>query len=413
MRWVSALSEAAALGTALAEVCAQVERALLAAPDLLLVFCTPHYAGEWSALPAALQARFPGAALIGASGGGVIGDGHEVEQRRGLALVAARLPGVGCHAFVLPPTGWQRDDDALAGPGEDEQADAEARAEAWRALVDLPESDLAPRLMVLLTEPFGGEADTLVAELQAAFPGLPIAGAIAGGAPFAGGAVLFCGDEAVPIGAVGLILSGALSAEVVVAHGCRAIGPPLLIGAAAGGVVRALDGRAPREVLRDLYESLDAHDRALFRRGLFVALEAEPEQVQHRDGAWYVRPIVGIDADHGGLTLGVDVRPWQVLQFVVRDARAAHDELAERLGRARAALRPDAALLLTCMGRGVQFFGRQDHDADLCRERLGPVPLGGLFSAGEIGPVGRRAFVHTVASVVVLLGEATAAVAPR
>ena len=53
-----------------------------------------------------------------------------------------------------------------------------------------------------------------------------------------------------------------------------------------------------------------------------------------------------------------------------------------------------AALLFACNGRGVGLFGAPDHDARTVRELLGQLPLAGLFCNGEIGPVGKRTFLH-------------------
>jgi small ligand-binding sensory domain FIST len=53
-----------------------------------------------------------------------------------------------------------------------------------------------------------------------------------------------------------------------------------------------------------------------------------------------------------------------------------------------------AALLFTCNGRGARFFGEPDHDAAVVEQLLGPLPVAGAFCAGEVGPVGGRAFLH-------------------
>jgi small ligand-binding sensory domain FIST len=49
----------------------------------------------------------------------------------------------------------------------------------------------------------------------------------------------------------------------------------------------------------------------------------------------------------------------------------------------------------------VGLFGREHHDAELVSRRLGTKALAGFHCAGEIGPLGKRSFVHThTASVV-------------
>ena len=58
------------------------------------------------------------------------------------------------------------------------------------------------------------------------------------------------------------------------------------------------------------------------------------------------------------------------------------------------------------MGRGAHLFGKPDHDSDLFRAKVGPVPLGGFFCNGEIGPVGGSTFLHGYTSAFALFREA-------
>jgi small ligand-binding sensory domain FIST len=86
------------------------------------------------------------------------------------------------------------------------------------------------------------------------------------------------------------------------------------------------------------------------------------------------------------------------VQFHVRDADSADEDLRRTLKREAAALGgcpPAGALLFTCNGRGSGLFAGPDHDAGLLAETLGQIPVAGFFCAGEIGPVGGRNFLHT------------------
>ena len=64
---------------------------------------------------------------------------------------------------------------------------------------------------------------------------------------------------------------------------------------------------------------------------------------------------------------------------------------------------PRGALLFSCVGRGAHLFGKPDHDSDLFQEKVGPVPLGGFFCNGEIGPVGSKTFLHGFTASLALL----------
>ena len=56
--------------------------------DLLVTFLSPHHTESAPRLPGLLARHFPGAMLVGCSGGGVIGAGHEVEDAPAFSLTA-------------------------------------------------------------------------------------------------------------------------------------------------------------------------------------------------------------------------------------------------------------------------------------------------------------------------------------
>ena len=108
--------------------------------------------------------------------------------------------------------------------------------------------------------------------------------------------------------------------------------------------------------------------------------------------------VPGADPESGAIAVGEQVEPGQTVQFHVRDARSADEDLRHALERAAGTLagRPAAgALLFTCTGRGARMFSAPDHDAGLVAEILGGIPVAGFFCDGELGPVGGRNFLHT------------------
>lgn len=389
MRWASALSQAQGSADAVAAAGAELARQLGGAEaDLILAFASPHHADAYEALPAAIAARFPRALLVGCSAAGVIGAGHEVEEGPALSLTAASLPGVTLRALVF-------------GDAPDDAADAsrETTAEAWRARVGVPAAD-DPQFIVL-ADPFTFDANALVAGLDAAYPSGRKVGGLASGGSGPGQHALWSGRSVQRVGAVGVALSGDVAVDTIVAQGCRPIGDPMPITRADRHVVRELGGKQPVAVMRAMYEALDKRDKELFKHSLFVGLELESGEIEFR-GDFLVRDIVGVDPNSGALAVGANVRPWQVLQFLLRDARTAAHDLSARLERFRGP-QPDGALMFSCTGRGHGLFGRADHDTDLFRARVGAtVPLGGFFCNGEIGPVGGQTFLHGYTSAFAL-----------
>jgi small ligand-binding sensory domain FIST len=117
-------------------------------------------------------------------------------------------------------------------------------------------------------------------------------------------------------------------------------------------------------------------------------------------GDFLVRNVLGGDPSNGAIAIGDLVDVGSTAQFQVRDAASADDELHRMLdGRVA-----DGALVFTCNGRGSRLFGRPDHDAEIVAEHVPPRAVAGMFCAGELGPVGRKNFLHGFTASVVLFG---------
>jgi small ligand-binding sensory domain FIST len=389
MRWASSLSRGSTAAEAFAEAAGAVEAQLGgSAPDLLLVFTSSELAPEYGRIAALARRRFPASLVAGCTAAGVIGDAHEAEEGPALSLTAAVLPGVALSAFHLDMT-------SLPPAGGSEQP--------WRSIVGAP-SEARPNLL-LLADPFSLDVRELIAGLDAAYPGAPKFGGLASGGAHAGGNRLLLGPDVHRTGALGIVLSGDLAVETVIAQGCRPIGDPMIVTRCRGGLLQELDGHPPARVLGELYGAVGERDRELMRHSLFLGIEMRADRVEYDPGELLVRNILGADEETGALAVGAELRPMMVAQFVLRDARTADDDLRRMLGK-RPEAPPAGALLFSCVGRGAALFGRPDHDTALFEERLGPAPLGGFFCNGEIGPVGGTTFLHGYTSAFAIFREA-------
>jgi small ligand-binding sensory domain FIST len=98
------------------------------------------------------------------------------------------------------------------------------------------------------------------------------------------------------------------------------------------------------------------------------------------------------------------VGPREKIRLHVRDGRAAIEDLEMLLSPQAFDTRAAGALLFACNGRGRMLFGEPDRDIATLQDALrGPVPAGGMFCAGEIGPVAGRNFQHGhTASIAIL-----------
>ncbi len=374
MKWSSTVSTEPDLEDAIVEAVSRVRQVLGQPPDLAAVFVSEHHRSGYDALPGELVRRLGARVVIGCSAGGVIGGGREVEQKPGVSLTAAVLPGVELAGFHVA------DVEELTQP-------------AWRRQLD--QLSTAPDFL-LLADPFTFDVETLIRGLDAGFPASAKVGGLASGGHQPGENVLYLSGKAHRAGCVGVALAGDVRVDTLVAQGCRPIGEPMFVTRRQGNVIFGLDGRTPLEVLQGIYAGLDRRDQERFRHSLFVGLVMREKSEVYRQGDFLIRNIVGLDAERGTLAVGAVVSESTIVQFHLRDAATSAADLEDILSQLapeqRSATR--GSLLFSCLGRGRHLYGRADHDTDAFRRHLGDVPLGGFFCNGEIGPVHGTTFLH-------------------
>jgi len=378
MRWLTVRSDAAATPTACRDVVAKLEDALGGdRPTVLLVFSAPVHAMAGESVRGALADAFLGAAILGCSGTGVIGGGREVEDDTALVVMAGVLPGVEAGTFHLPK-------ELVA---TDEPIDPDALGE--RMLVD-PDAD---PVLVLLADPFSCHVEHLLQAVDARFRRSPVVGALASGGRTAGTCRVLTEAATWSDGAVGLWMVGDIEMDVLVAQGCRPVGPVLTVTDSKGPVVTRIQGEAALPVLRAAIDELGGKDGHLFRRAPMVGWA---DGGTPGPDTWLVRPLLGVDPEKGAFAIGHHVDQGDALQLHVRDPAASVGELGDLAARWRSA-HPDGpagVLLLDCLGRGKGFYGQPDVDSRTLVEVLGPVPIAGFFGNGEIGPVRNRTWLH-------------------
>ena len=322
--------------------------------------------------------RIGAEAVVGCGAQGVVGAGRELEHG-GVAVWAAALPGARVEPFHL---------------------EAVRSGASSVALTGMPEVDGADALL-LLADPYSFPAEALLGEVAAERPGLPVIGGLAsaGGGP--GRATLILGDEVVDHGAVGVALAG-VDVHPCVSQGARPIGPEMVVTAADGSVIEELASRPALERLKEAIAELDFAERALASRGLLLGIVIDENKPDYERGDFLIRGLLGVDEESGALQVGERVRVGQTVRLQVRDGESADEDLRAALGRMPDD--PAGALLFTCNGRGSHMFDAPDHDARALDEAFGGAPVAGFFCAGEIGPVGRRNFVHGFTATMAVFG---------
>lgn len=377
MRAAAALSHAPEGGIAAAEAADAVGQRLAVGCDLVVVFVTPDHLEEVPSVVAAVEARLEPGVLIGAVAQGVLGDGEEVESGPAVSVWGADLDGHRPEPFRA----WsmRTPDGGIAVAG-------------W------PDPD-PEQVTLILADPYSFPASEVVARIGQQRPGHAIVGGLMTGGPQR--SRLLLDDRVHEDGAVGVVLP-ATGLSTVVSHGCRPVGHPFTVTAAERNRILELGGEPATDRLQELIDEVDEVDRHLLRSGgLHLGLVMDHQQDHYGTGDFRIRGVIGVDPDHGIITVGDLIDVGQVVQFQVRDGSSASEDLERRLVGAGPAA---GGLLFTCNGRGQRLFGVPDHDVSMVGSELGG-PVAGAFCAGEIGPVGVRSELHGFTASLLVFGR--------
>jgi len=344
-------------------------------PDLLVCFASRHHVGAFADIASGLRTILEPDVLVGATQYSVAGGPREVEDEPGLTVWAANWGGGNARGFALDVA---------------RQVDSEGNA---GVVVGGWPRDLTPgETVLLLADPFSLPVAELLAQCNEHLPGVHVVGGLASAGMMPEANRLALDDRVARSGAVGVVLPASVAPHTIVSQGCRPVGSPFTVTKAEGSVVFELGGQRALDRLGELIAMADERDRELLAGGLHVGVVVDEHKTEFERGDFLVRAVLAADQASGAITVGDEIAVGQVLQFHVRDADAADDDLRALLTIGADA---NAALLFTCTGRGRALFGRGDHDTSTVEELLGPVPLAGAFCAGEIGPIGGRNFLHS------------------
>jgi small ligand-binding sensory domain FIST len=381
MPFASALSTHPVPAQAVGEVTGQVlEQLGGASPDLAVLFVTRPHAGALEDAAAAVRKILSPGVLLGCAAESVVGNGLEIEEAAAVTLWA------GVIGDVAPIRLWAEPD-----------ADDAPQVAGWPS--SLP---FEPQGLLLLADPYTTPVEQLIKGLEDTQPGLVVLGGMASAARGPGGNRLVLDEHIYTSGAVGALIGPGARLSSVVSQGCRPIGRPLVVTKAERNVIYELAGEPALERLLEMVkDGMPERDVRLINQGLHMGLVIDEHQIDFGRGDFLVRNVLGADQSNGAIAIGDVVDIGTTVQFQVRDAESADEDLRQLLEARQA----DGALLFTCNGRGTRLFPEPDHDAQVVGELLDEPPLAGFFAAGELGPVGGRNFLHSFTASLALFED--------
>ena len=367
-RYGAALSEHPDSADAAGEVIGEILEAVGSSPDLAVLFTSASHRDAINEIADAVHQVLAPSALIGATAVSVIGGPLEVEERPAVSLWAASQ----C-------------------PAQPVRLEAVRSHEGW-AVGGMPAD--AEGTLLAIPDPFTFPSEALLKAGSA----VTVVGGLASAASRPGDNRLILNQEVYDDGAVGVLLDPSLEVRTVVSQGCRPIGQPFTVTQSEGNIVTEMGGRTAVDRLRETLLGLDEADRALVAKGLHVGVVIDEHKSEFDRGDFLIRGLIGADEQTGALAVGDAVEVGTTIQFQVRDAATADEDLRELMADTSAG----SALVFTCNGRGTHLFDGPDHDAAVVHEALERAPVAGMFCAGELGPIGGHNFLHGFTASVVL-----------
>jgi small ligand-binding sensory domain FIST len=363
--------------------------------DFGLLFMSSHFSEKADECSRAIREELAPRVLIGCTGEGVIGSEEEIERSPAITLAVAQFPNVELTPVVFPAVELQR-------------ARSEGRSPLENA--EVPDST---RLFLMVADPFTTPMDHLLDSYNETFPGVPIIGGLASGARPPGKNALIVNDQVLRDGAATVAFSGDVAVDVIVSQGCRPVGPALEVTDVRDNVIRHLEGKPPLDHIQDLVEELSGEDRELLRNGLFVGRAIDSSKEVLGRGDFLIRGVTGLDQKNGAIAVGDLIEEGEIVQFHLRDAATAREDLEMMLTPQSLFGQPSGAFLFSCNGRGTRVYDHANGDISSIREFFPRINLAGFFCAGEIGPIGGRNFLHGhTASLALIRPRSTPTVDP-
>ncbi|MDQ6616261.1 MAG: FIST C-terminal domain-containing protein [Actinomycetota bacterium] len=397
MRFASSLSTHPVTALATGEVIGQVIEQVGRHPDLAVLFVTRPHGGALEDAADTVSRLLEPTLLIGCAAESVVGNQREIEQAPAVSLWA------GLTGPIAPVRLWAEFEAAEFEPADDESGLAGLGDGRTPVIAGWPdELPFEPQALILLVDPFTFPVELLLRGLAADHPGLPVLGGMASAARGPGGNRLALNQQVFTEGAVGALIGPGVTVSSVVSQGCRPIGRPLAVTRAEGNIIYELAGQpALHRLLQMAKDGMSERDVELINQGLHMGLVIDEHKVDFGRGDFLIRNVIGADRSNGAIAIGDAVEVGTTVQFHVRDAEAADEDLRELLADRHA----DGVLLFTCNGRGSRLFDKPDHDAGVIGDLMGDPPISGFFAAGELGPVGGRNFVHGFTASMALFEE--------
>jgi len=341
----------------------------ISSPDLVILFVSSHYAEDYSSLVREVYRRTGAGCLIGTSSRGAIAGRESYECEPGLSIIAFWLPGA-----TLTPVRLHQDMLDTIDAGDASQFPAPDEVNGW----------------ILFADPYRMDAQDALLRMRTRYAGVPFIGALSSTTAQDRQVWVFLDEHVYDEGGVAVALGGPYTLQVAISQGADPVGQPWTITGVERNRITTISNRPALDVLNDVVSAYPEGERERVFQNLMLGFPMSEYHDAFYRGDFVIRGLLGVDEERGELIVGSIPRCGQTVQFQLRDAASSSLDTQQALVDARAMIGEGEAVggvLCTCRGRGRAMFGRSDHDACAVQAVFRGLPVAGMFSFGEIGPV--------------------------
>ncbi len=347
--------------------------------SLGLLFISPRFFSHAAQILELVQVHARVPLLAGCSSASLIAGDQEIEEKPGLALGLYYLPEAALQPFRFT------------------QAQLEQAGETgyWQR-----ESRIAPETIngwLVFADPFHLDSEAWLQSWNEAYAPRPVVGGLASGEPSEPSTQVYLNRDVFEDGGVAIAVGGKVRLASVISQGCTPIGETWTITRAERNFIHQIGNRPAYEILAETFNGLSPQEKKKAQGNLFIGLVMNEYLDEFHRGDFLIRNLIGADPKSGTIAVGAFPRTGQTIQFQRRDAATGTEDMTALLKRAQKELAGHTIYgggLCSCNGRGQRLFGEPHHDARHVQQQFGPIGLAGFFCNGEIGPVGKRNFLH-------------------
>jgi len=217
----------------------------------------------------------------------------------------------------------------------------------------------------------------------------------------------YANDQVVEDGVACVVMSGPVKTAWSVNHGCMPLGEELTITKAEGNAILELDGKPALEVMREYLNPDEVKDWGKVVVNLGLGFKASEDMQDYDD--YLIRFMPAKDDTTGAVSLPTEVTVGTPVWMTRRDKQkiaTGIEHIADDITAQLKGSPPKFVLQFDCAGRGKMVF-REQEKLDLLddlQRRVGPdVPWLGVYTYGEIGPVGKTDCFHNYTLVLLAI----------